>query len=92
MGANALTCAVRGGHVKTAQYLLDRGIEFDTVASPCELSAMFVACLLGHDSLLRLLTDRGLLTLLSIECLSQPVFQMIEMYFCNAVQLHKVVP
>ena len=59
MGANALTYAVKGGHSKTVGFLLDRQIEFDTKASPCELSAMLVAALLGHDAALRLLSDRG---------------------------------
>jgi len=59
MGANALTYAVKGGHSRTVSFLLDRQIDFDIVASPCELSAMFVASLLGHDSSLRHLSDRG---------------------------------
>lgn len=63
MGANALTYSVRGGHIKTTKFLIDRQIEFDMIAAPCELSSMFVASLLGHDAILRVLSDRGKLTL-----------------------------
>lgn len=59
MGANALTYAVKGGHAKTVNFLLDKQIDFDMIASPCELSAMFSAALLGHDAILRMLIDRS---------------------------------
>ena len=59
MGANALTYAVKGGHGKTVSFLLDKQIEFDMRALPCELSAMFVAALHGYDAILRMLADRS---------------------------------
>lgn len=65
MGANALTCAVKGGHNKTISFLLERQIDFDMIAAPCELTAMFVSALLGRDASLRLLSDRGMYELLS---------------------------
>jgi len=59
MGANALTCAVKGGHAKTLRLLMSAGVEFDKVAAPCELSAMFVATLLGRDNIVKDLIDKG---------------------------------
>lgn len=74
MGANALTYAVKGGHGKTVCYLLDKQIEFDMRALPCELTAMFVASLHGYDAILRNLLDRSELFMhLGQICALQPV-------------------
>lgn len=75
LGVDALVLAVRGGHTQTARLLLDAGAASGgggvagsggagaagagSDGPACELSALAVAALTGHDPLLRLLTDRG---------------------------------
>ena len=55
----ALCAAVQGNHLEIAEYLLNNGADYNSVARTCYHSAWIYACQRGSPDMVRMLLDRG---------------------------------